>query len=169
MRVSPVVFASAFLACATALVIGACSKRDPVAVNARVSNLPLSANENTPDPAGLPPASTVGRASAAQGPASAVSIPPDLRGRWGLSPADCTSAVGDRKGLLIVTADGLRFYESRAVPLPDAETAGGTINGNFQFTGEGESWTRYEALKRNGDKLTRTETNPPASYTYAEC
>jgi hypothetical protein len=167
MRISLVVLASSILT--TALVIGACSRRDPVAVNAKVLDLPLAAKENPPDPAGLPPASSVERGSAAHVLAPALSIPPDLRGRWGLTPADCTTALGDEKGLLIVTADDLRFDESRAVPSPDAETAAGTINGNFQFTGEGESWTRYEALKRNGDKLTRTETNPPASYIYAEC
>ena len=32
-----------------------------------------------------------------------------------------------------------------------------------------QAWTKYEALKRSGDKLTRTETDPAASYTYAKC
>ena len=43
---------------------------------------------------------------------TATAIPASLHGRWGLTPADCTSTRGDAKGLLIVSADGLKFYES---------------------------------------------------------
>jgi hypothetical protein len=68
-----------------------------------------------------------------------------------------------------VTADRLTFYESRAVPSSGVQTDDNSISGNFDFTGEGETWTKFEALKRSGDKLTRTETNPAASYTYAKC
>ena len=44
-----------------------------------------------------------------------------------------------------------------------------SISGDFHFTGEGQSWTRFEALKAGHQKLVRTESNPPASFTYAKC
>ena len=69
----------------------------------------------------------------------------------------------------MVTPDRLIFYESRAFPSTGVESDGDSISGNFDFTGEGQAWSKYESLKRDRDKLTRTETNPAASYTYAKC
>lgn len=149
-------------------IICACAKRDPVANDLKPMNLALPANNISPDPAGGPPESGN---EAAEVPASEPGfvIPSDLQGRWGLTPADCTLPLGRAKGLLIVSGSELRFYESRALPSKNVQTADGSINGDFKFTGEGQSWDKFEALQRNDDKLTRTETNPAASYTYAKC
>jgi hypothetical protein len=157
-----------FISCALMILFAACSRPDPVADNAAAENLPAPANRPTTDPAGLPPENGTAPANAAA-PAAAARIPARLHGRWGLSPADCNSTRGDAKGLLVIAADDLRFYESRAVPSADVQTDAGSISGHFDFTGEGQSWSKYEALKRSGTKLTRTETNPAASYTYAKC
>ena|SRR5579884_985625 len=155
------------ISCAVILAVVSCSRPDPVANGANAVGLPVSASHAEPDPAGLPPQN-----AAAPQPAAAESgstIPVKLQGRWGLTPADCTSTRGDAKGLLVVTADDLRFYESRALPSADINADAGSISGHFNFSGEGQSWSKFEALKRTGDKLTRTETNPAASYTYAKC
>ena len=149
------------------LAVVSCSRPDPVANGANVVSLPVSANHAAPDPAGLPPQNAAAPQPAASG--SAPKIPASLQGRWGLTPADCTSTRGDAKGLLIVGPDRLRFYESRAIPSADVNADAGSISGHFNFTGEGQSWSKFEALKRTGDKLTRTETSPAASYTYAKC
>ncbi len=93
-----------------------------------------------------------------------------FHGRWGLTPGDCTSTRGDAKGLLIVAADKLTFYESRAVPKGNVETSADSFSADFAFTGEGQSWTRYQSLElQKGGKLVRTESGPMASYTYAQC
>lgn len=154
--------------CALILTIAACGKRDPVADNANGAALPAPVNDTTPDPAGSPPTNATTPANGVA-PTATATIPAPLQGRWGLTPADCTSTRGDAKGLLVVTANRMTFYESRAVPSTGVETDGDSISGNFDFTGEGQAWTKYESLKRSGDKLTRTETNPAASYTYAKC
>ena len=39
----------------------------------------------------------------------------------------------------MVNGRELRFYESRAVPSPGAQADGDSINGNFDFTGEGQT------------------------------
>ena len=98
-----------------------------------------------------------------------VTIPAALQGRWGLAPRDCTSTLGDAKGLLVINDHELRFYESRAVPKADIDADASSIHGYFAFTGEGQEWTKYEALELQGHMLVRTESTPMASFTYARC
>jgi hypothetical protein len=156
--------------------IAACSQPGPVANGAnKITAVPAETNEPEPTPAGGPPAHQANaEAPAAPGAPTAPTppaapIPAALQGRWGLTPGDCTSALGDAKGLLVVNSDELRFYESRAVPGADAQARPSSISGTFHFTGEGQTWSRFETLKRSADKLVRTESNPAASYTYARC
>ena len=149
----------------------ACGNTDPVANNVAAVNLPLPANDTAPNPTAAPPANEAQSATAPllTPQSSPARIPAALQGRWGLAPADCTSTRGDAKGLLVISGSDLRFYESRAVPSPGAEVRRDSIRGTFAFTGEGQSWTRFERLERNGANLVRTESNPAASYTYAKC
>ena len=153
------------------MTIAACSRRDPVApnANAAAAALPAPANDVAPSPAGGPPQNQTAPAATATAPPSASLIPAAFQGRWGLTPADCTSALGDAKGLLVINGSELRFYESRAVPSKNVQGDEDSLSGDFHFTGEGQSWTKYEAIKLNRQKLTRTETNPTASFTYAKC
>jgi hypothetical protein len=158
-----------FLSFALIIAVAACGKPDPVANGANsVAAVPGAAKKAAPTPAGGPPVKTTAPAAAAPA-AAAPAIPAALQGRWGLTPADCTSALGDAKGLLVISAAELRFYESRAVPSPGVESDSDSIGGNFRFTGEGQRWTRFEKFELRGDKLVRTESNPAASYTYAKC
>ena len=143
-----------------------CTKRDPVAAEANnVTGLPSVATDAA-SPDGAPPTNASAPAVAAS---TAIVIPTSLQGRWGLTPGDCTSALGDAKGLLVVNSSELRFYESRAVPGKDAQADGDSISGTFDFTGEGQSWSKFEALKVQGHDLVRTETKPAASFSYAKC
>ena len=156
-----------FISLALIGALAACGKPDPVADNATGVNLPVPENDSTPKPLGGPPENVAG---AATSPAdSSGLIPAALQGRWSLTPGDCTSTKGDAKGLLVVSSNELRFYESRAVPSPGAQADSDSINGNFDFSGEGQNWTKFETLERQKDKLVRTESNPAASYTYAKC
>ena len=43
--------------------------------------------------------------------------------------------------------DELRFYEFARGPGGGVQADANSISGNFAFTGEGQSWTKYEALK----------------------
>jgi hypothetical protein len=150
------------------VLLAACGKPDAVAeVANNVEGLP-SANASGPSPTGAPPANASANAAAStEDPIAA--IPVALRGRWGLTPRDCTSTLGDAKGLLIVNPTELRFYESRAIPAPGVQTSPDSINGNFAFTGEGQEWVKYETLELQQDKLIRTERDPVASFSYVRC
>ncbi len=152
------------LVCIMTVTVAACSKRDPVDSRANAADLP-AINDAVPDPTGAPPEKA---APASRPPTPAASIPAALHGRWGLTPMDCTSTRGDAKGLLIIGPSEVRFYESRAVP-ENAQSGTDSISGDFSFTGEGQTWTKFEALELKGAELVRTESNPMASFTYARC
>ncbi|HEX3677594.1 MAG TPA: hypothetical protein VHU79_09425 [Sphingomicrobium sp.] len=152
------------------VVIAACGKHGPVANGANeVTAVPVPVNASTPTPEGAPPEN--GSKFAPEPPDSAVTatIPATLQGRWGLTPQDCTLAPAQARGQLVINAGGLRFYESLAAPSNGVQADNQSISGNFNFRGEGKTWARFESLKRSGDKLTRTEADPAASYTYAKC
>jgi len=155
-----------FFTCLAIVALAACGKPDAVADGANNVDALPDVNTPAPSPTGAPPAN----ASASTTPvAPAAAIPAALQGRWGLTPVDCTSTLGDAKGLLIVNSDELRFYESRAVPSPGVETSLDSVSGNFAFTGEGQAWEKYETLELQKDKLVRTERDPVASFTYVRC
>lgn len=170
MRIAP----STLMALSVALAITACDKRDPVADEAdntvglpSVDNV-AGARDGTPSADGSAPTNAaVTPAAASSSPAAA--IPAAFHGRWGLTPADCTSTRGDNKGLLVVSGERLQFYESRATPARNVQSSSDSISADFAFTGEGQSWTRYEALTLKDAKLVRTESSPMASFTYARC
>ena len=160
---------------ALAFAIAACNANDPVAEEAdNTAGLPSVDNvaggrDGNPSPDGAPPANGAAVAPAPANAAAAASIPAALQGRWGMTPADCTSTRGDNKGLLTVSADGLRFYESRAVPVAHVNTSPDSFSAEYAFTGEGMEWKKFQTLELQGDKLVRTESNPTTSYTYARC
>ncbi len=161
----------------TCVAVAACGKSDPVDDKAsnNIAGLPDSA-QSAPDATGAPPASAK-PASAAPAkadpagskPSPAPAIPAALHGRWAMAPDDCISTRDDAKGLLVISATEIRFYESRAVPGANANASADSIRGDFTFTGEGQTWTKFELLQLNRQELVRTESNPTASFTYAKC
>ena len=154
------------IACAIMAACVGCSKPDPVDSRANAAGLPADP-EAGPDATGSPPANAIS-STGGQAPAAST-IPAALQGRWGLAPMDCTSRRGDAKGLLVIGPADVKFYESRAVPGPDTQVGKDSITGDFAFTGEGQTWTKFETLELKGQELVRTEGNPMASFTYARC
>ena len=156
------------------LSLAGCEKRDPVADGAdNTAGLPsidhvAGAKDGRPSADGSAP-KNVATVPAGAPTAPAITIPAALHGRWGMTPADCTSTKGDTKGLLVVSGDRLTFYESRAVPARNVSASNDSIGGDFLFTGEGQSWSKFETLQLKKDKLVRTESSPMASFTYARC
>jgi hypothetical protein len=145
------------------LSVAACGKRDPVADEANaVAPSAASTNDSAGAVAGGPPPISPDATSG-----GVIALP--IQGRWGLTPADCTSMRGDAKGLLTITADQIQFYESRGTPGTSIESNDSGISGNFNFTGEGQNWSKYVSLKLQHGELVRTERGPMASYTYARC
>ena len=122
----------------------------------------------------LPPSGNAATGNAAANEALPVPlavIPAAFQGQWGMVPADCTSTRGDNKGLITVEADGIRFYESRAILIKVTLNAPENFAGDFRFTGEGQTWTKPQTLKLSGSSntLIRSESDPALSFTYKRC
>ncbi|WP_235523014.1 hypothetical protein [Novosphingobium sp. Leaf2] len=89
-------------------------------------------------------------------------------------PADCTSTRGDAKGLMVVSADTLKFYESVAKLGEIKEAGESRVRATFSYTGEGQSWTQDVVLDvaLNGKTLTRREYGKdamPGPQKYTRC
>ena len=160
---------------AAALVLSACGRSDPVADDPNAgAQLPSAAEvENatgipaTPNPSDGGPPVGGGSQTGSSLPQAGASIPGFLRGRWGMSPADCTTTGAP--GLLVITDKELRFHESRAVPIGNVGGTKDSFTADFAFVGEGQKWTGFETLQIQDRRLVRTTSSPMASYTYAKC
>jgi hypothetical protein len=165
----------AVLAASAALALCACEKRDPVADQANnAATAPAEVDVLPPDESVATPTNELEGGddedvNVSDAEDKADPIPAAFHGRWALTPRDCTSPNGDTKGLLVVSADRLRFYESLATPSGDLKRTPDSVSGDFAFSGEGMRWKKYEALEIQGNKLVRTESDPIRSYTYARC
>lgn len=144
----------------------ACSARDPVVDEANNAG---TAEVSVPPSDESATGSTNELGSRADEPSTSTAIPASLHGRWGMTPDDCTSTRGDAKGLLTVSADQLKFYESVAKPAGELKISGNSASGEFTFTGEGMNWKKFQALELQDNKLVRTESDPIASYAYVRC
>lgn len=101
-------------------------------------------------------------------------IPTTIQGRWGLVAADCTSTKGDAKGLLEITANHLKFYESVGALGAVREGDDDDIRAHFSFTGEGMEWQREMdlELEEDGKVLVRKEYGEgaaPGEFRYSRC
>lgn len=102
-------------------------------------------------------------------------IPLALRGKWGVTERDCIPSRGDDKGKLVVTDNGLTFYESRARLTRILTTSPDRFAGEFAFTGEGQQWRRIERFRLVGDRLERRtdpqadQSEPLEALVYARC
>ena len=107
--------------------------------------------------------------------AKPTTIPAQFRGRWGINAADCKGDAA-AKGLLMIEANRLVFYESRGL-LDRVETyqPPSRFSASYRFSGEGQEWQRSETFTLNGARLER-RTVPAAdqselveSLTYMRC
>lgn len=146
----------------------ACSGRDPVADDLNAAAAPAEVDVLPPDENLVAPANEPEN-EGAEPVGIASTIPASLHGRWGLTPGDCASTRGDAKGLLIVSDQSLKFYESVARPAGPLKVSPNSASGDFNFIGEGTTWKKFEALELQAGKLVRTESDPMASFTYARC
>lgn len=101
-------------------------------------------------------------------------IPAAMRGRWGMTANDCDPARSDAKGLMIVGADSLEFYESHATL--NGVIAGGadTVRARFSYVGEGMEWETEETLnlQRGNEVLVRRSAGQDGAFgpfEYRRC
>lgn len=98
-------------------------------------------------------------------------IPAEFHGRWGLAKNDCPGGATGGQGLLTITGDSLKFYESVGIATKLTTVAPREITGMFDFTGEGQSWQNAITLSldANGSSLIRKQADAPETYRYTKC
>ncbi len=101
-------------------------------------------------------------------------LPEEMRGRWGLSDADCSRGGADAEGLMVVTARHFTVYDSRATLREVAHLGPEKVAAEFAFTGAGATWSQDVSLTlaEDGETLRRQETGPqaaPVDLTYQRC
>jgi hypothetical protein len=134
----------------------------------------ITSEPATEAPANVPEETPMAPETAEPAEAAVSAIPPAIRGRWGLVPADCTSDRGDAKGLLEVSADQLKFYESVAKLDTVKEAGTSRIRASFDYSGEGQSWKQDVVLDAQdaGKTLIRRDYGPdamPGPLKYTRC
>lgn len=152
------------LALSMAALVAACSGEKAAPEPSETADAAVAASE-APQPA---PSATEGDA------AQAKEIPAALHGRWGLVPADCTTTRGDDKGLLTVSANSLRHYESVGKLRGAGSATATSFSGTFDYTGEGMNWTREVTLflRDDGKSLDFRDSGadaPSSNRTYKRC
>ncbi|QNA83052.1 hypothetical protein G4G27_02745 [Sphingomonas sp. So64.6b] len=102
---------------------------------------------------------------------TANAFPAAYQGRWGMNANDCDPKRDDNKGLLTVSAETLKFYESRARIASLKAISPTRLIADLSFSGEGQTWNSKTAfeLTDGGKTLLRTEEEPASSYRYAKC
>jgi hypothetical protein len=153
------------------LPLSACGAAGPVSENANnVASLPdietdppdeMSGEGDAEAGTSATPAAPVGK--------SAVAIPEVFRGTWGSNPIDCDPTSPNSDAILHVYANGLRFAGSTARPVANVDATPNFISGDFEFTGGGRTYRRFQSLQLRDKQLVRTESGPNASYTYIRC
>ncbi|WP_159983129.1 MULTISPECIES: hypothetical protein [unclassified Novosphingobium] len=156
-----------FVAVTAALALSACSKEPAAPATQAAAAQTEEVFQEEPVSASEAPEPAVGTASVDE-------IPQAARGRWGLVAADCTSTRGDAKGLLEVSADQLKFYESVAKLGTIKEAGESRIRATFLYSGEGQSWTQDVVLDAQGDGKTLIRRDygkdaMPGPLKYTRC
>ncbi len=138
------------LAISAAALLSACGQ-GPVSDDANNVGTAAEVEMLPPDENVVAPANDLdSRVEDPAAPSGSLKIPASMHGRWGLTPGDCTSTRGDAKGLMIVSADSLKFYESSAKPAGELKFSADSASGDFAFTGEGMTWKKYQSLELQG-------------------
>lgn len=150
------------------LIVAACSA-PPSASNVASADVAPSGEVGIVAPAGG--GATPSPAPVATPTVAATEFPAAFRGRWGMTPNDCDPARADNKGLILVSADDIRFYESRATIGKLTVAAPTRVLADLAFSGEGQTWKSRTVLdlSEDGTVLTRSEESPAASYRYTKC
>lgn len=158
--------------------LAACSDQSPTPAATGNANGAATSGSGSADSA---PASALATSTPVKGAgdergdaAQVKAFPPSLLGSWGLVPGDCTSQQGDTKGLAVITAKEIRFYESVARIARLAEAGPAVIRGTFNYDGEGIKWSREMALNAAADGRTLILQEygadaVPGPRTYTRC
>lgn len=162
MKQTPVLCLAAILA------LAACSSEAPTPTPSE------GAETYAPPPPAANESAVATPTAVPSGPAVAAAFPAVMLGRWGMVPGDCTSQMGDNKGMITVTAREIRFYESVARIDKVKDSSENRIRASLSYDGEGMQWSRdaqFEFKPGAGQLVLQEygEDAVPGPRTYTRC
>jgi hypothetical protein len=101
--------------------------------------------------------------------ALAYQLPPGFVGRWGMTKADCDPNSLVVKGLLTITPDRLKFWESKGSVQRIVRHSPYDVTLELAMTGEGQSWTSTTRLTLDAAATQLVRAENSHSYRYQRC
>lgn len=153
---------------AAPLALAACSDPAPEPTGAATPSLAPVVSESE---AFAPPVAP-GASASAQGQDGV--FPAVMRGKWGMTAADCNPVRGDDKGAMTVGQGSVKFFESVAEIGKVKNIDRASLSATFDYEGEGMAWQRdakFE-LADGGKTLILTEFGedaPQGPRRYIRC
>jgi len=168
--------ATYLLIAATGLALSACSKQADEAAPQPSDTAGAEAGDAAPSPGAseIAPEPSGSEAASLATVTAMDAIPEGIRGRWGLVPKDCNGDPAAAKGLLVVSGNQLKFYESVAKLGKIKEADASHIRAAFAYSGEGQTWSLENVLELQdgGKTLVRRDYGQdaaPAPLKYSRC
>lgn len=163
---------ASLLLAATTLTVSACQK--PADAPA-LDNVTIRNTVEEVTPADMSNAADAGNTTQGAPDATATraekGLPTAFLGRWGMVENDCDLSRSDTKGLVTVSPESLKFYESLGTLKSMEAVAPTEVKATFAFSGEGQEWTKTMTLKleNGGTTLVRIEQDPAATFRHKKC
>jgi hypothetical protein len=132
--------------------------------------LPVASNE---EQAEASPSAVVSPSPAADVPLEiAISqFPGGYQGRWSMTQAGCSDDPENSEQTMSLQGKLVKFHESIGTMTAGKRMTSRTMEGEFDFVGEGEKWSKTIAFEMTPDRkrITRTDKDDGASYQYVQC
>jgi hypothetical protein len=98
-------------------------------------------------------------------------FPGGYQGRWAMSQAACADVPASSPNVISLQGKLVKFHESIGTMTEGKRKTSRTMEGAFEFAGEGKKWTKSIAfeLSKDGKSLTRTDRDDRATYRYVQC
>lgn len=98
-------------------------------------------------------------------------FPGGYQGRWAKTAAGCADDPENSPDMMSLQGKLVKFHESIGTMTAGKRETSKTMEGEFEFVGEGEKWNKTIAFELSEDRkaLTRTDKEDGASYQYVQC
>ncbi len=98
-------------------------------------------------------------------------FPRGYQGRWAKSASSCTDDPETSEEIISLQGKLVKFHDSIGTMTAGKRMTSRTMEGEFEFVGEGEKWNKPIAFEMSEDmkRLTRTDKDDGQSYRYVQC
>ena len=98
-------------------------------------------------------------------------FPSGYQGRWASKVAGCANDPENSEQIMSLQGKLVKFHESIGTMTAGKRKTSKTMEGEFDFVGEGEKWSKTIAFEMTEDRkrITRTDKDDGASYQYVQC